>query len=59
MKSIPSEYSLFRSIDVSHGMCPRGSMLQIYVESIWIESTYRVHITKLNPPPRVETTSIM
>ena len=32
-------------------------LLPVYVESIWIESTYRVHITKFNPPPRVETTS--
>ena len=29
MKSIPSEYSLFRSIDVSHGMCQ--SLLYLWI----------------------------
>ena len=37
MKSIPSEYSSFRSIDVSHGMCQRGSCL-------WSRSGSNPHI---------------
>ena len=40
MKSIPSEYSLFHSIDVSHGMCQRGSCFRY----MWSRSGSNPHI---------------
>ena len=40
MKSIPSEYSSFRSIDVSHGMCQKGSCFRY----MWSRSGSNSHI---------------
>ena len=40
MKSIPSEYISFRSIDVSHGMCQRGSCFRY----MWSRSGLNPHI---------------
>ena len=41
IKSIPSEYSSFRSIDVSHGMCQRGSCFRYMWSNPHIAFTLR------------------